>query len=103
MKRLAAEKNQPPIYRGKWATASAEDVQAAKDAGLEFCYRFRVPKVGGLKQLDRYVSRSRNEDCRASRTLWGWRRCPGCRLMRDTRVSGASIACIMYGGLSAKI
>lgn len=46
MKRAASEKNQPPIYRGKWATASAEDVQAAKDAGLEFCYRFRVPKVG---------------------------------------------------------
>ena len=70
MKRLAAEKNQPPIYRGKWATASAEDVQAAKDAGLEFCYRFRVPKVGWSEHLDRSVSRARSDGCKAWRTIW---------------------------------
>ncbi len=45
MKADAAAKNLPPIYRGKWASASAEEVQAAKDAGLEYCYRFRVPKA----------------------------------------------------------
>lgn len=34
--------------RGKWATASAEEVQAAKDAGIPYCYRFRSPKVSML-------------------------------------------------------
>ena len=45
MKEDAAAKNLPPVYRGKWASASAEEVQAAKDAGLDYTYRFRVPKV----------------------------------------------------------
>ena len=45
MKEEAAAKNLPPVYRGKWASASAEEVQAAKDAGLDYTYRFRVPKV----------------------------------------------------------
>ena len=45
MKEDAAAKNLPPVYRGKWASASAQEVQAAKDAGLDYTYRFRVPKV----------------------------------------------------------
>ncbi len=45
MKEDAAAKNLPPVYRGKWASASAEEVQAAKDAGLDYTYRFRVPKA----------------------------------------------------------
>ncbi len=45
MKDDAAAKNLPPVYRGKWASASAEEVQAAKDAGLDYTYRFRVPKA----------------------------------------------------------
>lgn len=44
--RADAEANKlPPIYRGKWASASREEVQAMKDSGAPFCYRFRVPKV----------------------------------------------------------
>ena len=45
MKEEAAARNLPPVYRGKWVSASADEVQAARDAGLECCYRFRVPKV----------------------------------------------------------
>jgi hypothetical protein len=45
MKADAAAKNLPPVYRGKWASASEQEVQAARDAGLECCFRFRVPKV----------------------------------------------------------
>jgi glutamyl-tRNA synthetase len=44
MRNEAEKLNLPPVYRGKWANASAEDVQAAKDAGTPYCYRFRVPK-----------------------------------------------------------
>mmetsp|Transcript_11387 Transcript_11387/g.34231 ORF Transcript_11387/g.34231 Transcript_11387/m.34231 type:complete len:576 (+) Transcript_11387:105-1832(+) len=44
MKRIAASKNQAPIYRGKWGRATAEEVQEAKDAGIPYCYRFRSPK-----------------------------------------------------------
>lgn len=44
MKKEAEEAKLPPIYRGKWANASKEEVQEAMGAGLPFCYRFRVPK-----------------------------------------------------------
>eukprot|EP00200_Dunaliella_tertiolecta_P004934 CAMPEP_0202349704 /NCGR_PEP_ID=MMETSP1126-20121109/7085_1 /ASSEMBLY_ACC=CAM_ASM_000457 /TAXON_ID=3047 /ORGANISM="Dunaliella tertiolecta, Strain CCMP1320" /LENGTH=553 /DNA_ID=CAMNT_0048941559 /DNA_START=58 /DNA_END=1716 /DNA_ORIENTATION=+ len=44
MKKEAEEKKLPPIYRGKWATASKEEVEAMKATGAPFCYRFRVPK-----------------------------------------------------------
>jgi len=40
----AQERNLPPVYRGKWAQASAEEVEAEKAKGTPFCYRFRVPK-----------------------------------------------------------
>mmetsp|Transcript_43703 Transcript_43703/g.109640 ORF Transcript_43703/g.109640 Transcript_43703/m.109640 type:complete len:580 (-) Transcript_43703:156-1895(-) len=40
----AEAKKLPPIYRGKWASASEEEVQAMKDSGAPYCYRFRVPK-----------------------------------------------------------
>jgi glutamyl-tRNA synthetase len=45
MKKDAEEKKLPPIYRGKWATASKEEVEAMKSTGASYCYRFRVPKV----------------------------------------------------------
>ncbi|KAL6779494.1 TSX2 [Auxenochlorella protothecoides x Auxenochlorella symbiontica] len=35
---------QPPIYRGKWAQASKEEVEEQMRAGTPYCYRFRVPK-----------------------------------------------------------
>lgn len=43
MKKDAEEKKLPPIYRGKWARASAEEVAAMKATGAPYCYRFRVP------------------------------------------------------------
>jgi glutamyl-tRNA synthetase len=42
MKKRAEELKLPPVYRGKWASASAEDVQAALDKGTPHCFRFRV-------------------------------------------------------------
>lgn len=44
MKREAEEKKLPPIYRGKWATVSPEEVAAEMAKGTPCCYRFRVPK-----------------------------------------------------------
>lgn len=38
------EKKLPPIYRGKWATASKEEVDEMLAKGVPHCYRFRVPK-----------------------------------------------------------
>lgn len=35
---------QPPVYRGKWAQASKEEVEEQMRAGTPYCYRFRVPK-----------------------------------------------------------
>jgi hypothetical protein len=40
MKKDAEAAKLPPIYRGKWASASAEEVQAMKDQGVPFCYRW---------------------------------------------------------------
>ena len=44
MKKDAEEKKLPPIYRGKWASASAEEVAEMMAQGAPHCYRFRVPK-----------------------------------------------------------
>eukprot|EP00878_Enallax_costatus_P001066 GHUV01001203.1.p1 GENE.GHUV01001203.1~~GHUV01001203.1.p1 ORF type:complete len:561 (+),score=128.11 GHUV01001203.1:107-1789(+) len=44
MKAEAELKKLPPIYRGKWASASKEDVEAEMAKGTPYCYRFRVPK-----------------------------------------------------------
>ena len=44
MKAEAEEKGLAPIYRGKWATASPEEVQEQLDAGTPHTYRFRVPQ-----------------------------------------------------------
>lgn len=38
------EKKLPPIYRGKWASASKEEVDEMMAQGVLHCYRFRVPK-----------------------------------------------------------
>lgn len=43
MKAEAEASNLPPVYRGPWASASPERVQAELDAGTPHCYRFRVP------------------------------------------------------------
>ena len=39
MKKAAEAAELPPVYNGKWARASEEQVQAEKDAGTPFCYR----------------------------------------------------------------
>lgn len=43
MKKDAEAKKLPPVYRGKWATASEEEVDAMRASGAPCCYRFRVP------------------------------------------------------------
>jgi glutamyl-tRNA synthetase len=43
MKAEAEAKSLPPIYRGKWASASPADVEAELAKGTPCCYRFRVP------------------------------------------------------------
>jgi glutamyl-tRNA synthetase len=52
MKAEAEEKKLPPIYRGKWATASKEEVEAEMAKGTPYCYRFRVPKNEIIKIND---------------------------------------------------
>jgi glutamyl-tRNA synthetase len=44
MKKDAEEKKLPPIYRGKWASASQAEVEEMMAKGVPHCYRFRVPK-----------------------------------------------------------
>lgn len=43
-RREAERDGLPPIYRGRWADATAEEVEAEKAKGTPYCYRFRVPK-----------------------------------------------------------
>jgi len=43
MREEAEAKKLPPKYMGKWATATAEEVQAELDKGTPHTYRFRVP------------------------------------------------------------
>ncbi|EIE26633.1 non-discriminatory gln-glu-trna synthetase [Coccomyxa subellipsoidea C-169] len=43
MKADAETKSLPPIYRGKWASASQDEVQQELAKGTPYCYRFRVP------------------------------------------------------------
>ena len=52
MKEIAKEKQLPPVYTGKWATTTEEEVQEELAKGTPFTYRFRVPKEGSLKIND---------------------------------------------------
>lgn len=52
MRKDAEEKKLPPIYRGKWASASAEEVEAMKASGAPYCYRFRVRPDQEIKIQD---------------------------------------------------
>ncbi|KAJ9704679.1 hypothetical protein PVL29_002970 [Vitis rotundifolia] len=49
MKEIAKLKQLPPVYTGKWASATAEEVQEELERGTPYTYRFRVPKEGSLK------------------------------------------------------
>ncbi|KAH7654915.1 Glutamate-tRNA ligase bacterial/mitochondrial protein [Dioscorea alata] len=52
MKETAKQMQLPPVYTGKWATASDEEVQKELEKGTPYTYRFRVPKEGRLKIED---------------------------------------------------
>lgn len=52
MKEMAKEKQLPPVYSGKWAHATDEEVLEELAKGTPCTYRFRVPKEGSLKIND---------------------------------------------------
>ncbi|CAH2043582.1 unnamed protein product [Thlaspi arvense] len=52
MKETAKLLQLPPVYTGKWATASDAEVEQELEKGTPFTYRFRVPKEGSLKIND---------------------------------------------------
>jgi hypothetical protein len=52
MKEVAKQRQLPPVYMGKWATASDSEVQQELEKGTPYTYRFRVPKEGSLKIND---------------------------------------------------
>lgn len=52
MKEIAKLKGLPPVYTGKWATASDAEVQEQLEKGTPFTFRFRVPKDGTLRIND---------------------------------------------------
>ncbi|AQK67935.1 Glutamate--tRNA ligase, chloroplastic/mitochondrial-like [Zea mays] len=52
MKEVAKQRQLPPVYMGKWASASDAEVQQELEKGTPYTYRFRVPKEGSLKISD---------------------------------------------------
>ncbi|XP_038973583.1 glutamate--tRNA ligase, chloroplastic/mitochondrial-like [Phoenix dactylifera] len=52
MKETAKQMQLPPVYMGKWATASDEEIQEELAKGTPYTYRFHVPKKGTLKIND---------------------------------------------------
>lgn len=52
MKEIAKLKQLPPVYMGRWASATDEEVQEELAKGTPFTYRFRVPREGSLKIND---------------------------------------------------
>lgn len=52
MKENAKLQQLPPVYTGKWATATDVEVEQELSKGTPFTYRFRVPKEGNLKIND---------------------------------------------------
>lgn len=49
MKEIAKLKQLPPVYTGRWASATEEEVLEELAKGTQYTYRFRVPKEGSLK------------------------------------------------------
>ena len=52
MKEIAKANNLPPVYTGKWSTASEKEVEEQLNRETPFTYRFRVPKEGSVKIND---------------------------------------------------
>lgn len=48
MKDIAKQRQLPPVYTGKWASAADREVQEELAKGTPCTYRFRVPKEGSL-------------------------------------------------------
>lgn len=51
MREVAKLKELPPVYAGKWANATNEEVEEELEKGTPYTFRFRVPK-GSLKIND---------------------------------------------------
>ncbi|KAH0733519.1 hypothetical protein KY290_004367 [Solanum tuberosum] len=49
MKEMAKLKQLPPVYTGRWASATEQEVLEELAKGTPYTYRFRVPKEGSLK------------------------------------------------------
>lgn len=52
MKERAQQLQMPPVYTGKWSTASDGEIQEELAKMTPYTYRFRVPKEGTLKIND---------------------------------------------------
>lgn len=52
MKEIAKLKELPPVYSGKWANATDEEVEEELEKGTPYTFRFRVPKEGRLQIHD---------------------------------------------------
>lgn len=52
MREEAKLKQLPPVYTGRWVSATDEEIQEELLKGTPFTYRFRVPKNGTLKIND---------------------------------------------------
>lgn len=52
MKEIAKLKQLPPVYTGKWSTATEKEIEEQLEKGTPYTYRFRVPKEGTLKIND---------------------------------------------------
>ncbi|KAL5670620.1 hypothetical protein ACJX0J_022841, partial [Zea mays] len=52
MKEVAKQRQLPPVYMGKWASASDAEVHQELEKGTPYTYRFHVPKEGSLKIND---------------------------------------------------
>lgn len=64
MKDVAKQRQLPPVYMGKWATASDSEVEQELEKGTPYTYRFRVPKEGSLKINDLIRGEVINESSR---------------------------------------
>lgn len=52
MKEIAKLKELPPVYTGKWANATDEEVEEELEKETPYTFRFRVPKEGRLQIND---------------------------------------------------
>lgn len=52
MKEIAKLQQLPPVYTGKWATATNNEIEEELSKDTPFTYWFRVPKEGSLKIND---------------------------------------------------